>query len=77
MNCQCCKERGTEAQHAWQPLGPGEKVTSFMTLGSHYRGFPVVKICGACKVRIETGQPVYFTVRKVTMICEDGKATQL
>lgn len=77
MTCQCCKTRGMEAQWAWQPLGPDERAASFTTLGNHYRGFPVVKVCGACKHRVETGQPVHFAVRKIAMVCEDGKVEQV
>jgi hypothetical protein len=77
MICQSCKTRGTEAQYAWQPLGPDEKATSFMALGSHYRGFPVIKICGTCKHRIEQGQPVYFAVKSQQWLCEEGRVSRV
>ena len=49
--CKLCRER--EAEWAWQPFGPDEEVASFSFLGSHYRGFPVIKVCDPCKQDIE------------------------
>ena len=37
------------AAYAWQPFGPDSSPVGTMTaLGSHYRGFPVLKLCTAC-----------------------------
>lgn len=60
VKCQCC---GQEADWAWQPCGPDESIASFTTLGSHYRGFLVVKVCDDCKGRVERGERVRFTYR--------------
>ena len=58
MKCQACHEQA--AEWAWQPFGPNESPDSFVALGSHYRGFPVVKVCGSCKSAFQTGD---FIVR--------------
>lgn len=31
----------------------GEEKPTFSTLGSHYRGFPVLKICDECRERFK------------------------
>lgn len=63
--CQVCK-LGNEALWAWQPFGPSDDWTAaFVTLGSHYRGFPVVKVCDACRQMIKT-QPIFFAYKKTT-----------
>lgn len=43
--CQVCK--ADEALWARQYIG--EDTPTYTTLGSHYRGFPVVKVCDKCK----------------------------
>lgn len=48
--CQCCKQE--YAVDAWQPFGPSETVDCFTGIGSHYRGFPVIKVCDACHTKI-------------------------
>src|SRR5712692_6447101 len=58
MKCQACHEQNEE--WAWQPFGPAERPDSFLVLGSHYRGFPVVKVCSTCKLAFQTGD---FMVR--------------
>ena len=58
--CAVCNVN--EAEFAWQPLGPGENADVFTTLGSHYRGFPVVKICDKCRTDVKRGQTVTFTL---------------
>ena len=42
--CQICRKR--EAEWAMQYIG--EDTPTFSTLGSHYRGFKVVKVCDEC-----------------------------
>jgi hypothetical protein len=37
----------------WQPCGPDQSPACFVTPGSHYRGFPAIGVCAACKTRIE------------------------
>ena len=64
MKCKVCKH--AEAEWAWQPWGPGNSHLSFTVLGSHYRGFPVVKVCDFCKREAienakESGKPVRFS----------------
>lgn len=78
--CQVCRDRRPRpeqaevAEWAWQPLGPGEKVAeTFATLGSFYRGFPVINVCDSCKTRIqesvlEDGDAVFFHYRKVSYV---------
>lgn len=61
--CEC----GQEAEFAWQPFGPEPNCRdkgAFTALGSHYRGFPVVKVCWDCKGRAQNGETVLFTYKK-------------
>lgn len=44
--CELC--RLNNAIYAWQPLGPDESPRSLQVLGSHYRGFPLIRVCGEC-----------------------------
>jgi len=48
--CYVCHEH--EAIYAWQPFGPGDDYNCFTSPGSHYRGFPVIKVCDDCRTRI-------------------------
>ena len=59
--CQVCTERH-EAAWAWQPFGPGG-VDCFVLPGSHYRGFPVIKVCDAVKERFQAGETVSVRYR--------------
>jgi len=43
--CQACNKR--QAIYAAQFIG--EDVPTFSLLGSHYRGFKVIKVCEVCK----------------------------
>lgn len=54
VNCQLCKE--ATACWAWQPFGPSADVASMTTLGSHYRGFAVIKVCNGCRLKIVSGE---------------------
>ena len=56
-----CKFCGAAAGWSWQPNGPGEVLT-FTTLGSHYRGFAVIKVCDACKAQIEDDSNVMLLI---------------
>ena len=50
--CQIC--RRNPADLAWQPYGPDD--SKLLTrLGSHYRGFPVFKVCEVCAEQIRSG----------------------
>jgi hypothetical protein len=64
--CAICHTN--EAIHAWQPFGPDTGTArhglSFAALGSHYRGFPVIKVCQPCTLRIQDGERVEFTYAK-------------
>jgi hypothetical protein len=52
MKCQICKDE--EARWAWQPFGPGETANEYTLLGSHARGFPVIKVGDLCKSAFQT-----------------------
>src|SRR2546421_291439 len=70
MKCQACHER--ETQWAWQPFGPDETPESFQLLGSHSRGFPIVKVCSACKSAFQTGDfVVRFTYKGHRFLAQD------
>ncbi len=61
--CQICKKH--EAIYAWQPdLGNGVREI-FYCLGSHIRGFMVVKVCDDCRKIIRSGGNVFFTYRGI------------
>ena len=67
--CQTCGD--TEADGAWQPFGPDSDPMTFMMLGSHYRGFPVIKVCWPCAEAIKDGLITEFTYRKVKYLIQD------
>jgi DNA-binding XRE family transcriptional regulator len=69
--CKVCKT--TEAVWAWQPFGPNETPLCFTTLGSHYRGFPVIKVCDDCHSDIKWGVPVEFEYRVSTYMADDAR----
>ena len=57
--CQICKEQ--EAEWAWQPFGPSTDSSECMAfLGSHIRGFVVIKVCEDCKENITKGHAMEF-----------------
>lgn len=61
MKCQLCKNE--VAVTAWQPFGPAENCRNgdaFVALGSHHRGFPVIKICHDCSGEIQNGENIAF-----------------
>lgn len=43
--CQVCKQN----KAAWAAQFIEENIPTFSLLGSHYRGFAVVKVCDTCK----------------------------
>ena len=61
MKCQMCREH--DAVTSWQPFGPAENCRdgdAFMAFGSHYRGYPVMKICEDCQGMIQNGENISF-----------------
>ncbi len=60
IQCKICHV--AVADWAWQPCGPGTVMT-FTTLGSHYRGYPVVKVCDWCKRRVQLQKTGHFQFR--------------
>jgi hypothetical protein len=48
---------------AWQPFGPDERVAAFTVAGSHYRGFPAIKVCSFCREDLVQGCRRGFTYR--------------
>lgn len=76
IKCQCCKKQ--EASWSWQPFGPGEDSnTAFVLPGSHYRGFPVIKVCSACKDAFTSGSSeVSFVYKSVRYVGKDHKVAQ-
>ena len=70
MKCHACHEE--DAQWAWQPFGPDKTLDSFQLLGSHYRGFPIVKVCSTCKSAFQTGDfVVRFTCKGHHFLAKD------
>ena len=69
--CQICKHE--DAIFAFQPFGPDEQPHIFMMeLGWHYRGFAVIKVCGACHDWIAEGRPVDFMYKGKRYIYDLG-----
>ena len=60
MKCQICGI--DEPAWAYQPFGPDSDPHEHMAiLGSHYRDFPVIKICSRCHDMVAKGTPTEFT----------------
>lgn len=64
MKCSICKNN--PVLWAWQPLGPAENADCFTSLGYHYRGFAVYKVCDSCRASIKTGTPFQFEYKGIT-----------
>lgn len=59
--CQICKTN--HAEYAWQPeLGTR---ANFYLLGSHIRGFMVVKVCDHCCQEIKSGKEISFRYKGI------------
>lgn len=70
--CQTCDGECWDF-YAFQPFGPDQQPHKNMTEpGSHYRGFPVIKICPECHDRIRRGASAEFTYKKVRYITASG-----
>lgn len=64
MKCQILGGEN-QAAWAWQPFGVADDPReTFTMLGSHYRGFPVIKVSDEAKRRIQAGETVNFTYHK-------------
>lgn len=61
---------------AWQPFGPDHSILSFAFPGSHYRGFPVIKISDEERQIIRSGKPFNFRYRGVRYIVANGNVRQ-
>lgn len=76
MKCQICKIE--QAEWAWQPFGPNESPDSYMLLGSHYRGFPVIKVGDSCKSAFQTGDfEVQFEYKGHHFLGKDHKVKEI
>jgi hypothetical protein len=58
---------------AWQPFGPDDGVGSFTIAGSHYRGFPVIKVTDEQKRRIEASNLFEFKFKGVHYVAIYGR----
>jgi hypothetical protein len=75
MKCQICREQ--ESEWAWQPFGPNDNPATYALLGSHYRGFPVVKVCILCKSAFLAGDfEVRFEYKGFKYIGKDHKVRE-
>lgn len=48
--CAICHAKPIDM--TWQPCGPDESTTCFVTPGSHFRGFPAIGVCADCRDQI-------------------------
>jgi hypothetical protein len=75
MKCQLCKSN--EASTAWQPFGPDESIRCLTMLGSHYRGFAVIKVCSDCADKISSGERIpSFDYKGNAYIVQDERVIQ-
>lgn len=58
--CQVGPKCESDAESAWQPFGPDDRVLCFTDLGAHYRGFPVVKCCESHRLSMGQGTAQNF-----------------
>ena len=80
VKCQAYHEeqKPPAAEWAWQPFGPDESPDCFTALGSHYRGFPVIKVCGICKSAFQSGDfVVKFSYQGFHYLAKDHKITEV
>ena len=60
-----CQVLSGQAVWAWQPFGVSDNPReTFTMLGSHYRGFPVIKVSDEAKRRIQFGDEINFVYQK-------------
>ncbi len=73
MKCQACERKQYPATWSWQPFGPDEDIEQSFTLpGSHYRGFPVIKLCASCKHAVQYEHKLSFSYRGNTYMYAEG-----
>lgn len=74
-----CKICGiVECDYVYQPFGPDENPHEHMTLlGNHYRGFPVIKVCGYCRDDIAKGTPVEFVYKDKRYIASRNEVLEV
>ncbi len=71
-------ERRTE--WAWQPFGPDpdpRSSLSFVTPGSHSRGFPIIKVSGKDKDHIRAGGVYAFRYRSTEYVLEGAELREV
>jgi hypothetical protein len=68
----CGKSDSPDGMAIWQPFGPHERVRdAFEFPGFHYRGFPALHVCDACRNRVMTGHKVQFYYKGTTYILDE------
>lgn len=73
MKCQACERKQYPVTWAWQPFGPDDDIEqSFVLPGSHYRGFPVIKLCTSCKYAVQHEHKLSFSYRGNTYMYAEG-----
>jgi len=72
MNCRICKA-DVDAPNVCQPFGPDDKPV-FVLPGNHYRGFPTIRVCDGCKVRIEQGEQIAITYKGQQLTINEKQA---
>ncbi len=76
QKCRCCLE--LPAVYDWQPFGPDETLDCFVLAGNFARGFPVVKICSACKDAFQQETKVLrFHCRGKHYAARDGRVVEV
>ena len=66
------KQSMNEKIWAWQPFGPDASPLCFMVAGSHYRGWPVIKVTNDEKEQIERGERFTFKYNYTQYVFENG-----
>jgi len=74
MKCAACLS--TPATWTMQPFGPDDERITFTLPGSHYRGFPAIGVCDACKQLVQAGQRVAFVYKHVYYVVQENKPWQ-
>ena len=73
----CGKSEIASNGWTWQPFGPDDKIASFTTPGYHYRGFPALHVCDACKGIIETADAIRFHYKGQGYLAEQGQVKEV
>lgn len=72
LRCKVCACH-TEDRWVWHPFGPDDGIVFFLRPGYHYRGFPSISVCPACKAAIEAGEPRRVKYRGVVYLAADHR----